>query len=54
MVSVADMRAFADTLLHGTAADTAVVAGRGPTLGQLLGDEPHEEAPEVSRMPVRA
>ena len=43
MLSVAGMRAFADTLLHGTAADTAVVAGREPTLGQLLGDEPHEE-----------
>ena len=54
MLAVAGMRAFADTLLHGSAAATDAFNGDAPTLGQLLGDEPHEAAPECSRLPLRA
>ena len=50
MLSVTAMKAFANTLLHDTAYGTEVGGGAAPTLGQLLGDEPHLEAPEVSRM----
>ena len=51
-LSVAGMRAFADTLLYNTAGHTALREGEGPELGQLLGNEPHEEAPTCSRLPV--
>ena len=54
LVSVAGMRAFADTLLYDTAANTDLLEGEGPTLGQRLGNEPHAEAPETSRVPFRA
>ena len=54
MLAVAGMRAFADTLLTGTARSTDACGGEGPTLGQLLGDEPHEGATEASRLPLRA
>ena len=50
MLSVTAMKAFANTLLHDTAYGIEVGGGAAPTLGQLLGDEPHLEAPEVSRM----
>ena len=54
LVSFAAHRAFADTLLHGTAAGTDYWEGRAPTLGELLGNEPHSEAPLVSGMPLKA
>ena len=50
LVLVAGMRAFANTLLFNTAEGTEVLDGAAPTLGQLLGDEPHLEAPAVSRL----
>ena len=50
LVSVAGMRAFANTLLFGSAGSTEVLDGAAPTLSQLLGDEPHEEASAVSRL----
>ena len=53
-LTVAGMRAFADTLLYGTASHTEIHEGSGPELGQLLGLEPHGEAPENSRLPLRA
>ena len=46
MLSVAGMRAFAGILLHGDARSTEASDGREPTLGQLLGDEPHQEGPQ--------
>ena len=55
MLAVAGMRAFVDTLLQGDARSTDACGGGDiPTLGQLLGDEPHEGAPECSRLPLRA
>ena len=54
MLSVAGLRAFADTLLTGSACNTEACGGVGPTLGQLLGDEPHEGETEASRLPLRA
>ena len=42
MLSVAGMRAFADTLLHDTARSTETFGGEAPLLGQLLGEEPHQ------------
>ena len=53
-LAVAGMRALADTLLFNTASQTPAHEGQGPTPGQLLGNEAHGEAPEVSRMPARA
>ena len=53
-LAVAGMRAYADTLLYGSASHTQVYEGQGPELGQLLGQEPHSEAPETSRLPLRA
>ena len=50
LISVAGMRAFANTLLFNTAEGTEVLDGAAPTLGQLLGDEPHLKAPAVSRL----
>ena len=50
MLSVTAMKAFANILFHDTAYGIEVGGGAAPTLGQLLGDEPHLEAPEVSRM----
>ena len=52
-VAVAGMRAFADTLLHDTARNTELLEGDGPALDQLLGSEPHGEAPTCSRLPLR-
>ena len=52
--AVAGLRAFADTLLHGNAKSTDVQNSTAPTLGELLGAEPHEGAPEASRLPLRA
>ena len=53
LLAVAGMRAFADTLLHGNAKATEAYGGCAPTLGQLLGNEPHDGSPEVSRLPLR-
>ena len=53
MLSVAGMRAFADSLLHGTARTTEALAGEEPELGDLLGDEPHARDTDVSRLPLR-
>ena len=53
LLAVAGLRAFADTLLHGTAKSTDVEDSRAPTLGEFLGAEPHEGAPEASRLPLR-
>ena len=51
MLAVAGMRAFADSLLTGSARTTdACGGGTGPTLGELLGEEPHEGATTFSRM----
>ena len=53
MLAVAGMKAFADTLLHGHARSTDACNSEAPTLGQLLGDKPHQEAPECSLLPLR-
>ena len=53
-LSVAGMRAFADTLLYGTAWNTELHDGEGPPVGQLLEQDKYEDAPEGSRLPVRA
>ena len=53
-LAVAGMRAFADTLLHDTARNTALPEGEGPELGALLGAEPHEGKTTASRLPLRA
>ena len=52
-LAVAGMRAFANTLLYGTASNTEVLEGATPQLGQLLGLEPHLEEPGVSRLGPR-
>ena len=56
LVSVAGKRAFADTLLNAGAGNTELWEGAGPTLGQLLGDEPHAagEGDDCSRLPLRS
>jgi hypothetical protein len=54
LLAVAGMRAFADTLLTGSARSTEAYEGARPTLGQLLGDEPHEEETTASRLPLRS
>ena len=54
MLSVAGMRAFADSLLHGTASSTDAVDGAQPTLSELLGEEPHAGQVEASRLPLRS
>ena len=41
MLSVAGMKAFADILLHDTARSTEALEGVQPTMGQILGDDPH-------------
>ena len=53
LLAVAGMRAFADTLLFGHARSADASDGVGLTLGQLLGEEPHCDGPEVSRLPLR-
>ena len=53
-LSVAGMRAFADTLLYGTAWNTELHEGEGPPVGQLLEQDKYEDAPGGSRLPVRA
>ena len=53
-VSVAGMRAFADTLLHDIARNIALPKGEGPELGALLGAEPHEGEIIALRLPLRA
>ena len=53
-LSVAGMRAFADTLLYGTAWNTELHDGEGPPVGQLLEQDKYEDAPEGSRLSVRA
>ena len=52
-LAVAGLRAYADSLLHGSSRTTPALEGALPTLGQLLGDEPFVEPPEVSRLPLR-
>ena len=54
MLSVAGMRAFADSLLHGTASSTDAVDGAQPTLSELQGEEPHAGQVEASRLPLRS
>ena len=53
MLAVAGMRSFANTLLE-QAPGGELHEGACPTLGQLLCNEAHTEAPTVSRMPARA
>ena len=53
-MAVAGMRAFADTLLHDIARNTALPEGEGPELGALSGAEPHEGETTASRLPLRA
>ncbi len=43
MFLVSVMKAFANTLLHDTAFRTELGGGAVSTLGQVLGNEPHEE-----------
>ena len=52
-LAVAGMRAFAETLLRDTAWGTEVEEGEVPTLGQVLGQEPHEGPPSCSRLGLR-
>ena len=58
MLSVTAMKAFANTLLNDNtkkvAYRTAVGRRAAPTLGQVLGNEPHLEEQEGSRLPLRA
>ena len=52
-LAVAGMRAFANTLLYGTASNTEVFECTAPQLGQHLGLEPHMEELGVSRLGPR-
>lgn len=50
MVSVAAMRAFADTLLYDTAKEVELWYSGAPDLGTVLGEDAHGEAPSCSRL----
>ena len=52
MVAVAGLRSFANSLLERVDA-TELPEGARPTLGQLLGQEPHSGETTNSRMPLR-
>ena len=52
-LAVAGMRAFANTLLYGTASNTEVLEGATPQLGQFLGLEHDLKKPGVSRLGPR-
>ena len=54
LVSVAGMRSFADSLLLEDGQTSELHEGACPTLGQLLGNEPHEGEASNSRLPLRA
>ena len=54
MISVAAMRSFADTLLHGTANYTDTGYTATPDLSCLLGEVAYEGELESSRLPLRA
>ena len=54
MLSVAGMRAFADTLVYGSATRTPLNDEDQLALGEILGDNACEETLLVSRLPAHA